>query len=146
MGCDIHERGALTLSTGPARRRHGGHLHRPLPDAEGVASAAVSEDVDVIALSDHTGSLPIIAAAGRIDELEGLDAAERTHHRRRPADARRREGPRGHGCERELRPGHPHRGHHRSHQRTGVAVTASGNKRLAKISGMDCRTSGKVEV
>jgi methylmalonyl-CoA mutase C-terminal domain/subunit len=31
--------------------------------AEAVASAAVAEDVDVIALSDHTGSMPIIAAA-----------------------------------------------------------------------------------
>jgi len=30
---------------------------------KGVANAAISEDVDVIALSDHTGSLPIIAEA-----------------------------------------------------------------------------------
>jgi methylmalonyl-CoA mutase C-terminal domain/subunit len=30
---------------------------------KGVANAAVSEDVDVIALTDHTGSLPIIAQA-----------------------------------------------------------------------------------
>lgn len=63
MGCDIHERGALTLLT--SLRDAGmeviytGRYQTP----KGVAIAAVSEDVDVIALSDHTGSLPIIAEA-----------------------------------------------------------------------------------
>ena len=73
VGCDIHERGALTLSR--ALRDAGmeviytGRYQTP----EGVASAAVSEDVDMIALSDHTGSLPIIAGQV-IDELKALDA------------------------------------------------------------------------
>jgi len=61
VGCDIHERGALTLMT--TLRDNGmeviytGRYQTP----KGVANAAVSEDVDVVALSDHTGSLPIIA-------------------------------------------------------------------------------------
>lgn len=61
VGCDIHERGALTLLT--SLRDEGmeviytGRYQTP----KGVANAAISEDVDVIALSDHTGSLPIIA-------------------------------------------------------------------------------------
>ncbi len=74
VGCDIHERGALTLSR--ALRDAGmeviytGRYQTP----QGVANAAVSEDVDVIALSDHTGSLPIIA--GQVaGELKALDAA-----------------------------------------------------------------------
>lgn len=63
VGCDIHERGALTLLT--SLRDQGmeviytGRYQNP----KGVAAAAVSEDVDCIALSDHTGSLPIIAGA-----------------------------------------------------------------------------------
>jgi methylmalonyl-CoA mutase C-terminal domain/subunit len=63
VGCDIHERGALTLLT--TLRDEGmeviytGRYQTP----KGVANAAVSEDVDVLALSDHTGSLPIIAEA-----------------------------------------------------------------------------------
>jgi methylmalonyl-CoA mutase, C-terminal domain len=65
VGCDIHERGALTLLT--SLRDEGmeviytGRYQNP----KGVATAAISEDVDLIALSDHTGSLPIIAAAVR---------------------------------------------------------------------------------
>jgi len=75
VGCDIHERGALTLVT--SLRDAGmeviytGRYQTPA----GVANAAVSEDADVIALSDHTGSLPIIAE-GVIDELKKLDAAD----------------------------------------------------------------------
>ncbi len=74
VGCDIHERGALTLSR--ALRDAGmeviytGRYQTP----QGVANAAVSEDVDVIALSDHTGSLPIIAGQV-ISELKALGAA-----------------------------------------------------------------------
>jgi methylmalonyl-CoA mutase C-terminal domain/subunit len=75
VGCDIHERGALTL----LRALHDagmeviytGRYQTP----RAVAIAAVSEDVDVIALSDHTGSLPIIAESV-IDELRILEAAE----------------------------------------------------------------------
>lgn len=63
VGCDIHERGALTLLT--TLRDEGmeviytGRYQTP----GGVAQTAQSEDVDIIALSDHTGSLPIIAEA-----------------------------------------------------------------------------------
>jgi len=61
VGCDIHERGALTLLTALSGAGmeviYTGRYQTP----EAVAIAASSEDVDVIALSDHTGSLPIIA-------------------------------------------------------------------------------------
>ena len=75
VGCDIHERGALTLMT--TLRDIGmeviytGRYQTP----QGVANAAVSEDVDVIALSDHTGSLPIIAD-GVITELKKLNVTD----------------------------------------------------------------------
>jgi methylmalonyl-CoA mutase C-terminal domain/subunit len=75
VGCDIHERGALTLMT--TLRDIGmeviytGRYQTP----QGVANAAISEDVDVIALSDHTGSLPIIAD-GVITELKKLDVTD----------------------------------------------------------------------
>jgi methylmalonyl-CoA mutase, C-terminal domain len=75
VGCDIHERGALTLMT--TLRDMGmeviytGRYQTP----QGVANAAVSEDVDVIALSDHTGSLPIIAD-GVISELKKMDVTD----------------------------------------------------------------------
>jgi methylmalonyl-CoA mutase, C-terminal domain len=61
VGCDIHERGPLTLMW--AFRNAGmeviytGRYATP----ESVAKTAVDEDVDIIALSDHTGSMPIIA-------------------------------------------------------------------------------------
>ena len=72
VGCDIHERGALTLLR--ALRDAGmeviytGRYQTP----KAVASAASAEDVDVISLSDHTGSLPIIAEQV-LAELQGLD-------------------------------------------------------------------------
>ena len=75
VGCDIHERGALTLLT--TFRDEGmeaiytGRYQTP----KGVANAAVSEDVDIIALSDHTGSLPIIAE-GVIAELKKLGVTD----------------------------------------------------------------------
>jgi methylmalonyl-CoA mutase, C-terminal domain len=73
VGCDIHERGALTLLT--SLRDEGmeviytGRYQTPA----GVARAAASEDVDIIALSDHTGSLPIIAESVLV-ELKKLGA------------------------------------------------------------------------
>lgn len=73
VGCDIHERGALTLLT--SLRDEGmeviytGRYQTPA----GVAHAAASEDVDIIALSDHTGSLPIIAESV-LAELKKLGA------------------------------------------------------------------------
>jgi methylmalonyl-CoA mutase C-terminal domain/subunit len=75
VGCDIHERGALTLLT--TLRDVGmeviytGRYQTP----QGVAQAAISEDVDVIALSDHTGSLPIIAGAV-IEALKKLEVTD----------------------------------------------------------------------
>jgi methylmalonyl-CoA mutase, C-terminal domain len=75
VGCDIHERGALTLLT--TFRDEGmeaiytGRYQTP----KGVANAALSEDVDVIALSDHTGSLPIIAEAV-LSELKKLGVTD----------------------------------------------------------------------
>ena len=75
VGCDIHERGALTLLTALSgagmEAIYTGRYQTP----EAVASAAVSEDVDVIALSDHTGSLPIIAEQV-IAELNKLEAGD----------------------------------------------------------------------
>jgi len=61
VGCDIHERGATTLAL--AFRNAGmevvylGRYQTP----EGVAKAAMDEGADVIALSDHTGSMRLIA-------------------------------------------------------------------------------------
>jgi len=75
VGCDIHERGALTMLTALSNAGmeviYTGRYQTP----EAVASAAVSEDVDVIALSDHTGSLPIIAEQV-ITELKKLDVTD----------------------------------------------------------------------
>ena len=61
VGCDIHERGVLTLMA--AFRDAGmeviytGRYATP----EDVAKMAVEESVDIIALSDHTGSMLLIA-------------------------------------------------------------------------------------
>ena len=63
IGSDIHEWGPFMLMS--AFRDAGmeaiytGRYQSP----EGVAAAAVAEDVDILALSDHTGSMPIIADA-----------------------------------------------------------------------------------
>ncbi len=60
VGCDIHERGALTMMN--ALRDAGMEViytGRFLSE-ESVVSAAVAEDVDLIAVSDLSGSLPII--------------------------------------------------------------------------------------
>ena len=68
IGCDIHERGALTLlytfRDAGMEAIYTGRYQTP----EAVVTAAIDEGVDVIALSDHTGSMPIIAA----DVLEEL--------------------------------------------------------------------------
>ena len=61
VGCDIHERGALALAR--ALRDAGmevvytGRYQTP----EAVARTAADEGADVIALSDHTGSMRYIA-------------------------------------------------------------------------------------
>lgn len=68
IGCDIHERGALTLlytfRDAGMEAIYTGRYQTP----EAVVTAAIDEGVDVIALSDHTGSMPIIAG----DVLEEL--------------------------------------------------------------------------
>ena len=75
IGCDIHERGALTLlytfRDAGMEAIYTGRYQTP----EGVVTAAIDEDVDVIALSDHTGSMPIIAASV-MAELEKRRAAD----------------------------------------------------------------------
>ena len=69
VGCDIHERGALTLmevfkDAGMEVIYTGRYA-----TAEGVAKTAVEEGADVVALSDSTGSMRIIAS----DVLAALD-------------------------------------------------------------------------
>ena len=61
LGCDIHERGALTVMTSLRDAGMEVIYTGRYQTAEAVANVAMTEDVDVIALSDHTGSLPIIA-------------------------------------------------------------------------------------
>ena len=75
VGCDIHERGALTLMTNLRDVGMEVIYTGRYQTSQGVANAAVSEDVDVIALSDHTGSLPIIAD-GVIAELKKMDVTD----------------------------------------------------------------------
>jgi len=68
-GCDIHERGPYTLMT--AFRDAGMEVIYTgrYQSSEAIAKTAVVEDVDIIALSDHTGSMPIIAE----DVLEAME-------------------------------------------------------------------------
>jgi methylmalonyl-CoA mutase C-terminal domain/subunit len=75
IGCDIHERGAVTLlyafRDAGMEAIYTGRYQTP----EAVVNAAVDEDVDVIALSDHTGSMPIIAEAV-LEELRNRNATD----------------------------------------------------------------------
>lgn len=75
IGCDIHERGALTLlytfRDAGMEAIYTGRYQTP----EAVVTAAVDEDVDLIALSDHTGSMPIIAEAV-LEELKNRNATD----------------------------------------------------------------------
>lgn len=73
-GCDIHERGALTMMT--AFRDAGMEvIYTGRYQSEyAIASAAVSEDVDIIGVSDLTGGLPIICRR-LLDELKKQGAA-----------------------------------------------------------------------
>jgi methylmalonyl-CoA mutase C-terminal domain/subunit len=75
IGCDIHERGALTLlyafRDAGMEAIYTGRYQSP----RGVVTAAIDEGVDLIALSDHTGSMPIIAASV-MEELEKRGAAD----------------------------------------------------------------------
>jgi len=74
-GCDIHERGPYTLMT--AFRNAGMEVIYTgrYQSSEAIAKVALVEDVDIIALSDHTGSLPIIAE-GVLKALEKLGAVD----------------------------------------------------------------------
>jgi methylmalonyl-CoA mutase C-terminal domain/subunit len=75
VGCDIHERGALTLLYTFRDAGMEAIYTGRYQTAEAVASAAIAEDVDVIALSDHTGSMPIIAGSV-LDALKDRHAAD----------------------------------------------------------------------
>ena len=61
LGCDIHERGALAvaqvLKESGMEVIYTGRYQTPL----GVVKTAIEEDADIIALSDSTGSMRIIA-------------------------------------------------------------------------------------
>lgn len=71
-GCDIHERGALTMIT--AFRDAGMEVLYTgrYQSEEAIVHTAVAEDVDVIGVSDLTGGLPIICKK----ILEGLQQME----------------------------------------------------------------------
>lgn len=74
-GCDIHERGALTMLN--VLRDNGMEViytGRYQSEA-GVVNAAVNEDVDVIAISDLTGSLVIICKE-ILKQLKERDASD----------------------------------------------------------------------
>ena len=75
IGCDIHERGALTLlyafRDAGMEAIYTGRYQTP----QAVAKAAIDEDVDIIALSDHTGSMPIIAESV-MEALKKREAAD----------------------------------------------------------------------
>ena len=74
-GCDIHERGALTLLS--ILRDAGMEVIYTgrYQTEEAIAKAGVAEDVDVIALTDLTGSLPIISR-GVLESLKRIDAED----------------------------------------------------------------------
>lgn len=75
VGTDIHERGALTLLT--VLRDEGMEVIYTgrYQTEEAVAKAAVAEDVDVLCVSDLTGSLPIITRK-ILATLKELNAAD----------------------------------------------------------------------
>lgn len=72
VGCDIHERGALTMMN--AFRNAGMEVIYTgrFQSEENVVRAAVAEDVDIIGVSDLSGSLPIISKK-ILDGLQELD-------------------------------------------------------------------------
>lgn len=60
VGCDIHERGALTMMTVYRDAGMETIYTGRFQSEEGVVNAAVNENVDFISVSDLTGSLVII--------------------------------------------------------------------------------------
>jgi methylmalonyl-CoA mutase C-terminal domain/subunit len=75
VGCDIHERGALTMLN--VFRDAGMEVIYTgrFQSEEGVVNAAVAENVDVICVSDLTGSLTIICRK-ILEGLKANDAAD----------------------------------------------------------------------
>ena len=75
VGCDIHERGALTMLN--VYRDAGMEVIYTgrYQTEEGVVNAAIAEDVDIIAISDLTGSLVIICKK-ILNELKKRDAED----------------------------------------------------------------------
>lgn len=61
VGCDIHERGALTMLNAYRDAGYEVIYTGRFQSEESVAKAAIAEDVDMIAVSDYTGSLPVIS-------------------------------------------------------------------------------------
>lgn len=60
VGCDIHERGALTMMTVYRDAGMETIYTGRFQSEEGVVNAAINENVDFISVSDLTGSLVII--------------------------------------------------------------------------------------
>ncbi|TWH45515.1 cobalamin B12-binding domain-containing protein [Sporomusa sp. KB1] len=60
VGCDIHERGALTMLTVFRDAGMETIYTGRFQTEEGVVNAAITENVDVVCVSDLTGSLVII--------------------------------------------------------------------------------------
>ena len=75
VGCDIHERGALTMLNVYRDAGYETIYTGRYQSEESVARTAVTEDVDVVAVSDLTGSMVIICRK-IIDELKSLGAGE----------------------------------------------------------------------
>jgi len=74
-GCDIHERGALTLLNVFKDAGMEVIYTGRYQTEEAIAKAAVEEDVDLIAITDLTGSLPIITREV-IAQLKKLNAPD----------------------------------------------------------------------
>ena len=61
VGTDIHERGALTIMNVLRDAGYEVIYTGRFQSEVAVAKAAIAEDVDLIGISDHTGSFPIIS-------------------------------------------------------------------------------------
>lgn len=75
VGCDIHERGALTMMTVYRDAGMETIYTGRFQSEEGVVNAAINENVDLISVSDLTGSLVIICKK-LIDGLRAQGAEE----------------------------------------------------------------------
>ena len=73
VGCDIHERGALTMLNVFRDKGIEAIYTGRYQSEESVANAAVVEDVDIVSVSDLSGSLVIICRK-IINELKRLGA------------------------------------------------------------------------